>query len=133
MIMGDISTVKEQCSAGKSGSFFYYTPDNKFMIKTISHNEFERLKFILKNYYNHLANHPQTLITRYFGLHKIKYKSENKSIERIYFIVMANVFNTTRNISVRYDLKGSKYGRNTRKKKEDVVDPGVALKDLDFD
>lgn len=94
MIMGDISTVKEQCSTGKSGSFFYYSPDNKYMIKTISHNEFVRLKEILKNYFEHLLRYPQTLITRYFGLHKIKYKRDGGGIQRVYFIVMANVFNT---------------------------------------
>ena len=46
---------------------------------------------------------------------------------------MANVFNTTMSIETRYDLKGSKYGRNTRKTPDDVIEPGVALKDLDFD
>ena len=46
---------------------------------------------------------------------------------------MANVFNTSRDIHIRYDLKGSKHGRMTRKNPTDVVEPGVALKDLDFD
>lgn len=133
MIMGDISTVKEQCSTGKSGSFFYYTPDNRYTIKTISHNEFIRLKHILKQYYDHLSTHPQSLITKYYGLHKIKYKKEAGGIARVYFIVMANVFNTNRSLQVRYDLKGSKHGRNTRKHPGDKVDPGIALKDLDFD
>ena len=58
MVMGNINTLTEQCSTGKSGSFFYYTPDSKYMMKTISHNEFERLKFILKDYYEHLVKHP---------------------------------------------------------------------------
>jgi len=133
MVMGNINTLTEQCSTGKSGSFFYYTPDSKYMMKTISHSEFERLKFILKNYYEHLAKYPHSLITRYFGLHKIKYKTESGGVQRIYFIIMANVFNTTRSIDTRYDLKGSKHGRMTRKNPTDVVEPGVALKDLDFD
>lgn len=30
-------------------------------------------------------------------------------------------------------MKGSKQGRRTKKKKDDVIDPSVALKDLDFD
>lgn len=46
---------------------------------------------------------------------------------------MANVFNTTLPIEVRYDLKGSKQGRQTKKKKDDIVEPEVALKDLDFE
>ena len=58
LIMGDISTVKEQCSTGKSGSFFYYTPDSKYMIKTVSHHEFEKFKSILKDYYEHMVKNP---------------------------------------------------------------------------
>ena len=46
---------------------------------------------------------------------------------------MANVFNTTMDIKVRYDLKGSKLGRATRKDPEDQVDPEIALKDLDWE
>lgn len=110
LLMGNITSFKEQCSTGKSGSFFYYTADSKYMLKTISHAEFERLKFILKPYYEHMVRYPQTLITRFFGLHKIKYVKEG-GVQRIYFIIMANVFNTTRQIHVRYDLKGSKLGR----------------------
>jgi 1-phosphatidylinositol-4-phosphate 5-kinase len=37
LLMGNISSLKEQCSTGKSGSFFYYTADSNFMLKTISH------------------------------------------------------------------------------------------------
>jgi len=96
MITGNITTLKEQCSTGKSGSFFYYTPDSRYMLKTISHAEFLRLKSILKQYYTHMVNYPQTMITRFYGLHKIKYNKEKGGVERIYFIIMANVFNTTR-------------------------------------
>ena len=102
------------------------------MLKTISHAEFERLKLILKPYYEHIVRYPQTLITRFFGLHKIKYTKDG-NVNRVYFIIMANVFNTTRQIHVRYDLKGSKYGRNTKKTPDEEVDPSIALKDLDFE
>jgi len=44
LVMGNITSLKEQCSTGKSGSFFYYTADSKYMLKTISRNEFLRLK-----------------------------------------------------------------------------------------
>lgn len=74
LLHANISSFKEQCSTGKSGSFFYYTADNKFMLKTISPAEFKHLKTILKDYYNHLTMNPHTLITRFFGLHKIKCK-----------------------------------------------------------
>lgn len=112
LLMGNISSLKEQCSTGKSGSFFYYTADSNFMLKTISSAEFHHLRHILKEYYDHLALYPHSLITRFYGLHKIKYSkggvlgTEGGKV-RIYFVIMANVFKTSRHINVRYDLKGS--------------------------
>lgn len=76
LLMGNIKSLQEQCSTGKSGSFFYYTADSRFMLKTIHYQEYKRLKAILKHYYEHIVRYPQTLITRFFGLHKIKYKPE---------------------------------------------------------
>ena len=34
---------------------------------------------------------------------------------------------------MRYDLKGSKFGRRTRRHADEKVDPQIALKDLDFE
>ncbi len=102
------------------------------MLKTISCEEFHRLRHILKDYYEHLVTYPHSLITRFFGLHKIKYNKSIGGKVRIYFVIMANVFKTARDIHVRYDLKGSKQGRRTKKSPEDCVESSVALKDLDF-
>jgi len=93
--MGKITSLKSLISSGKSGSLFYYTADGKFMLKTISHDEFEHFKFIMKEYYYHLLKFPHTMIARFYGLHKIKFTKTTKT-ERIYFVIMANVFNTTR-------------------------------------
>ena len=100
------------------------------MLKTISHDEFEHFKFIMKEYYYHLLKWPHTMIARFFGLHKIKFVKTTK-IERIYFVIMGNVFNTTREIDIRYDLKGSTQGRITRKANA-PLNPKEALKDLDW-
>jgi 1-phosphatidylinositol-4-phosphate 5-kinase len=77
------------------------------MLKTISCGEFHNLRDILKDYYDHLAKYPHTLITRFFGLHKIRYSKDSGGKVRIYFVIMANVFKTARDIHVRFDLKGS--------------------------
>jgi 1-phosphatidylinositol-4-phosphate 5-kinase len=45
---------------------------------------------------------------------------------------MANVFNTQREIHVRYDLKGSTYGRFTKLKEGEPIPSSVALKDVDW-
>ena len=62
--MGKVSSLSELCSSGKSGSFFYYSEDGKFMLKTVSEKEFEFLRRILKDYYNHLMNNNNTLMTK---------------------------------------------------------------------
>ena len=77
------------------------------MLKTISGHEFHNLRDILKDYYDHLAIYPHSLITRFYGLHKIKYNKASGGKMRIYFVIMANVFKTAREINVRFDLKGS--------------------------
>eukprot|EP00923_Selenidium_pygospionis_P011050 GHVN01019247.1.p1 GENE.GHVN01019247.1~~GHVN01019247.1.p1 ORF type:complete len:959 (-),score=151.24 GHVN01019247.1:1516-4392(-) len=35
MVLGNLSSLSELCSQGKSGAFFYYTSDGRFMIKTV--------------------------------------------------------------------------------------------------
>jgi len=109
-MLGKITSLHEQCSTGKSGSFFYYTACGSFLIKTIHHKEFKFFKTILKDYYEYLKQHPYTLLMRIFGLHKFKYRNK-----KLYLIVITNVFNTNKEIHVRYDLKGSVTDRKTRK------------------
>ena len=81
------------------------------MIKTISHMEFEKLKGILRPYYEHIKNHNDTLITRVYGMHCIKWKSSGEAFKK-YLVVMNNIFEDIA-ILDRYDLKGSTIGRRT--------------------
>jgi 1-phosphatidylinositol-4-phosphate 5-kinase len=52
---------------------------------------------------------------------------KSKSTEKIYFVIMANVFHTVREIHERFDLKGSTVGRITKSN-----DPSIAKKDLNI-
>jgi 1-phosphatidylinositol-4-phosphate 5-kinase len=74
ILKGDLSTVKkiniflkleELTSTGKSGSFFYYSGDGRFTLKTVHRGEFKFLKSILESYYGHLNKFNQTLIVKY--------------------------------------------------------------------
>jgi 1-phosphatidylinositol-4-phosphate 5-kinase len=51
MFNANFQPLAELCSSGKSGSFFYYTSDGKFVLKTISRTEFKFLKRILRFYH----------------------------------------------------------------------------------
>jgi len=68
LIKGNLSSLSELTSTGKSGSFFYYSADGKYTLKTISREEFHFLRKILKNYYTHIIDNPHTLIIKYLFL-----------------------------------------------------------------
>jgi len=58
-------------SEGKSGSFFFFTHDQKFIIKTINTSEKEvLLSEFLKSYYEHIKE-GSSLITRIYGVYEV--------------------------------------------------------------
>ena len=121
------STMNQQSSAGKSGSFFFYTSDQKYMVKTISKSEFDFFLKILSAYFCYLMSNPNSFIVKYFGLHKIECIKNDKTINILYFVVMKNLFQKISKLNFIYDLKGSLYKRIT--KLENSKEP---LKDLNF-
>ena len=61
--------------------------------------------------------HRNSLIIKFFGLHKIQIRMKKSTkVETVYIVIMGNVFHTTKKINERYDLKGSTYGRSTKEK-----------------
>ncbi|CAI4058515.1 1-phosphatidylinositol-4-phosphate 5-kinase SKDI_04G4270 [Saccharomyces kudriavzevii IFO 1802] len=113
--------LSELNSPGKSGSFFYYSRDYKYIIKTIHHSEHIHLRKHIQEYYNHVKDNPNTLICQFYGLHRVKMpiSFQNKIKHRkIYFLVMNNLFPPHLDIHITYDLKGSTWGRFTKLDKE---------------
>ncbi|KAK8563150.1 hypothetical protein V6N12_011206 [Hibiscus sabdariffa] len=115
----------EISSPGKSGSIFYLSHDDKFVIKTLKKSELKVLLKMLPKYYNHVKEHENTLITKFFGVHQITLPGRRK----VRFVVMGNMFCTELRIHRRYDLKGSTHGRCTDKEK---IHENTTLKDLDL-
>ena len=113
-IGGRFESLSQQVSTGKSGSFFYYSANGQYLVKTVSTHEYKFFRSILKNYYLHVRDHPDTLISRIYGLYKIRFnkKQRNKRYD-IPFVIMNNLFCTPKKIDLRYDLKGSVAGRRT--------------------
>lgn len=119
--------LSELGSPGKSGSFFYFSRDYKYIIKTIHHAEHKLLRKILRDYYAHVERYPNTLISQFYGLHRVKIPYGRK----IHFVVMNNLFPPHRDIHQTFDLKGSTIGRNY--KEEDLArNPRATLKDLNW-
>ncbi|KAK3149621.1 hypothetical protein QOZ80_3AG0219950 [Eleusine coracana subsp. coracana] len=123
-ICGDDS-LKELSSPGKSGSIFYLSQDERFVIKTLRKSELKILLKMLPKYYNHVRAYDNTLITKFFGVHRITLKAGRK----VRFVVMGNMFCTELRIHRKYDLKGSTQGRSTKKEN---INENTTLKDLDL-
>eukprot|EP00742_Colponemidia_sp_Colp-10_P009217 GILJ01010035.1.p1 GENE.GILJ01010035.1~~GILJ01010035.1.p1 ORF type:complete len:840 (-),score=150.67 GILJ01010035.1:293-2812(-) len=133
LMLGNLSSLSELCSTGKSGSFFYFSADGNYMLKTVSREESKFFRTILPDYYAHMLKYPDTLMTRFLGLHVLRpSKKDNFKVHKLHFVVMANVFNTDLEIHRRFDLKGSWVGRFTAPDAPSRNDPTVALKDLDL-
>ncbi|MQM13397.1 hypothetical protein Taro_046323 [Colocasia esculenta] len=119
------AALRELSSPGKSGSVFFLSQDDRFMIKTLRKSEVQVLLRMLPNYYHHVRTDENTLITKFFGLHRVKPSSGQK----FRFVVMGNMFCTELRIHRRYDLKGSRLGRSIDKIE---IDENTTLKDLDL-
>ncbi|GMI89607.1 phosphatidylinositol-4-phosphate 5-kinase 1 [Hibiscus trionum] len=119
--------LRELSSPGKSGSFFYLTQDDRFMIKTVKKSEAKVLIRMLPSYYQHVSRYENSLVTKFYGVHCVKPIGGQKTR----FIVMANLFCSEYRIHRRFDLKGSSHGRSTDKREEEI-DETTTLKDLDL-
>ncbi|CAL9092423.1 unnamed protein product [Musa acuminata var. zebrina] len=119
--------LRELSSPGKSGSFFFLTQDDRFMIKTVKKSEAKVLIRMLSSYYRHVCRYANSLVTRFYGVHCVKPNGGQK----VRFIVMGNLFCSEYHIHRRFDLKGSSHGRTTDKAEEEI-DETTTLKDLDL-
>lgn len=115
-------------SPGKSGSLFYFSQDFRYIIKTVRPSEHRFLRKILRPYFEHVRRNPNSLLTRFYGLHRVRMSGLRG---KIYFVVMGNVFPAHKDIHETYDLKGSTRGRYVTAE-EIAKRPLATLKDLNW-
>eukprot|EP00357_Protocruzia_adherens_P012705 CAMPEP_0114973390 /NCGR_PEP_ID=MMETSP0216-20121206/926_1 /TAXON_ID=223996 /ORGANISM="Protocruzia adherens, Strain Boccale" /LENGTH=472 /DNA_ID=CAMNT_0002333873 /DNA_START=808 /DNA_END=2227 /DNA_ORIENTATION=- len=132
-------------SAGKSGSFFLFTTDGKYILKTISHDDVKAMRSLGKgsvlegnsnNYFEYLEQHSKTFLGRVLGAFRLRHAFFGS---KLYVCLMENV-NTCLDGSFRhltYDLKGSSYSRSVLAKSSlrnfnPEEASGKILKDNDF-
>ncbi|TKC43681.1 hypothetical protein EI555_003763, partial [Monodon monoceros] len=115
----------ELSNPGASGSLFYVTSDDEFIIKTVMHKEAEFLQKLLPGYYMNLNQNPRTLLPKFYGLYCVQSGGKN-----IRVVVMNNVLPRVVRMHLKFDLKGSTYKRRASKKEKEKSIP--TYKDLDF-
>ena len=115
-------------SSGKSGSYFYFTENKKFIIKTIKDSELEVMSKILPDYYAYLESCSNTFISKIFGLYSLRPLQSPENTHN--FIVMNNIFYEKYEIQSIFDIKGSTSGRTSDF--NSLANSHFALRDCDF-
>ncbi|TNN63797.1 Phosphatidylinositol 4-phosphate 5-kinase type-1 alpha [Liparis tanakae] len=115
----------ELSNSGASGSLFYVSSDDEFIIKTVQHKEAEFLQKLLPGYFMNLNQNKRTLLPKFYGLYCVQAAGKN-----IRIAVMNNLLPSAVQMHLKYDLKGSTYKRRASAKEREKSVP--AYKDLDF-
>lgn len=99
-------------SQGKSGSFFFFSHDQEFIIKTMYDDELKVFISALPSYFAHLNKNPESLIARIYGVFKV----QMEDIVPVNLLLMANTIkhNNFEWIQNVFDLKGSIINRQVK-------------------
>ena len=99
--------------AGQSGSFFFFSKDNKFLIKTMRGSEKQVLLNMLDDMIKHFEEcENQSLLARIYGVFTIK----TNVFKKVDVLIMQNTVHLAKktNPCMIFDLKGSTQGRYTK-------------------
>lgn len=129
--------LKEISNPGASGSIFYKTNNDKYILKTVQYQECEFLKTLLAGYalnlLQNLINGRYTLLPTIYGLYcyqKLELTSMLSDKTNIRIVIMNNILPSDLPIHEKYDLKGSLYKRKASNQERAKSSP--TYKDLDF-
>lgn len=119
----------EFISNAKSKEFFFFSHDERFLIKTMKPAESKFLRRIIPHYYMHVRQNPDTFLVKFYGMYRVKMHHIHR---KVHFIVMNSVFNPEKLPSITYDLKGSLHGRISKedekvKKDRNLIETGQKL------
>ncbi|CAN9503714.1 unnamed protein product [Ophioblennius macclurei] len=115
----------ELSNSGASGSLFYVSSDDEYIIKTVQHKEAEFLQKLLPGYFMNLNQNKRTLLPKFYGLYCVQAGGKN-----IRIAVMNNLLPSAVRMHLKFDLKGSTYKRRASAKEREKKVP--TFKDLDF-
>uniref|UniRef100_A0A672Z4Y9 Phosphatidylinositol 4-phosphate 5-kinase type-1 alpha-like n=1 Tax=Sphaeramia orbicularis TaxID=375764 RepID=A0A672Z4Y9_9TELE len=115
----------ELSNPGASGSLFYVSSDDEFIIKTVQHKEAEFLQKLLPGYFMNINQNKRTLLPKFYGLYCVQAGGKN-----IRIVVMNNLLPRIIPMHQKFDLKGSTYKRRASPKEREKAVP--TYKDLDF-
>ena len=112
--------------AGKSGSFFFFSHDKKFIIKTMTNGELKLLLRILPSLAEHYKKVPDSLLAKKLGVFTVK----RRGVQAVHIMLMENTLQLKNSSQLKYifDLKGSLVDRKVKGKTKATT----TLKDINF-
>lgn len=90
---------------GKSGSFFFFSHDDTFLIKTMTVDDFRAFRKMFQYYFHHINIYRKSLIAPIYGVYSVKMDDK----EPVFLILMGNTKKKCQNCHMKriFDLKGS--------------------------
>ena len=73
--------------AGRSGSFFFFSHDNKFIIKTIPKEELKEVLRLLPSLDEHYKKNPRSLLSKILGVFTVK----TKTMSDVHLMLQENI------------------------------------------
>jgi hypothetical protein len=117
------SVFKSGEGAGRSGSFFFFSHDRKFIIKTMTQKELDLYLLKLPAFKDHFLANKNSLLAKIFGVFTIN----TKYMKQVHVMLMENTvqLRDPKYLQYVFDLKGSTVDR----KEKGVTKPSSTLKD----
>ncbi|KAM3136445.1 hypothetical protein pb186bvf_011403 [Paramecium bursaria] len=112
---------------GKSGEFFFFSYDNKLILKTITQQEVQSFLGRLGQFTYHYLSEQLTLLSKIYGIY-----SFNDGQKEQFIILQRNISQAPKQYILRtYDLKGSEYEREVKIQNNEELSKKT-LKDINF-
>lgn len=147
-VISTFSVIGSSEASGKSSSFFFLSPDQRYILKSCTRRDVKTLTRILSSYRDHVKSCADSsgstdvdgdvnnsavsptnssLLPRYLGLYKLTFQDDTPDVT---LVVMTNFFAAANEIHCKFDLKGSTYHREASEKERAKSSP--VYKDLDW-
>ena len=112
--------------AGRSGSFFFFSHDRKFIVKTMTKGELDLFLQILPQLSEHHKKTPRSLLSKILGVFTVKMRK----VDPVHLMLMENTMRLKNPDKLNYvfDLKGSLVDRKVK----GITKPSTTLKDINF-
>lgn len=112
--------------AGRSGSFFFFSHDRQFIIKTMTKGELDLYLKKLPAFVEHFAKNKKSLIAKIFGVFTVN----TVYMKEVHVMLMENTMQLKNPAGLThiFDLKGSSVDRETKGE----IKPSTTLKDTNF-